>query len=102
MTTGELTDYTVDHLAMFGVTLRRNNTGQRGRYRYGITGWPDLLGYDNRGKFWAVEIKNRATADRKREHQDTERGLMAAAGCRVYVVTCLEDVDRIVLEVEEK
>lgn len=99
MTTGELTDYTVDALAMFGVTIRRNNVGQRGRYRYGIKDWPDLLGYDGRGRFWGIEVKNRETKDRSRGNQNEVRREMAESGCQVAVVTCMEDVDRLIGEV---
>ena len=98
MTTGELTDYTVEHLAMYRVTLRRNNCGFLRGKQYGIKGWPDLLGYDRSGRMWGVEIKNRDTKDRKRENQETAMAQMVAAGCRVYVVTCMEDVDRMVRE----
>jgi hypothetical protein len=98
MTTGELTDYTVEHLAMFGVTLRRNNCGRRGSYSYGIKDWPDLLGYDGRGRFWAIEIKNRETGDHLRGKQEAWMVLMRHKGCMVGVVACMEDVDRLVKE----
>ena len=96
MTTGDLTTYTVDALAMFGVTLRRNNCGFVRGKQYGIKGWPDLLGYDRTGRMWGVEIKNRDTKDRMREHQEKAMARMAAAGCKVAVVTCMGDVDRLV------
>ncbi len=96
MTTTQLTDYTRDTLAHVGVTLRRNNVGLKGHYSYGLKGWPDLLGYDRRGRFWAIEIKNAATKDKDRGKQERAREDMDYAGCIVAVVTRPEDVTALI------
>ena len=97
MNTTALTNYTVEHLAMHGVTLRRNNTGMKGGYRYGIKDWPDLVGF-HRGRFWGIEIKNRDTGDKLRDKQEAWLVIMRDNGCVAEVVTCMEDVDRLVQE----
>ena len=93
MTTKELTDYIISVLPW--VTLRRNNTGRRGKYLYGIRNWPDLIGYDGSGRFWAIEIKNKDTGDKIRGRQDEEMAAMRIFGCVVFVVRCKEDADEL-------
>lgn len=95
MTTTELTDYTRDTLAHVGVTLRRNNVGLKGRYRYGIKDWPDLIGYDRMGRFWGIEIKNAATKDKDRGKQAEARAAMTDCNCIVIVVTSEADIRKL-------
>ena len=93
MTTGDLTEWTIDYLNITrGVRLRRNNAGMKGKYAYGIKGWADILGYGEDGRFWGIEIKNSATHDRQRGAQTAMLEDAAACGCVVAVITCVEDV----------
>ena len=99
MTTGELTDYTVLHMANYNVVLRRNNVGMKGHYTYGIVRWPDVIGYTAKGRFVAIEIKNKDTRDRMRPGQLEAMQDMVLCGCLVGIVTCPADVDKLAQEV---
>lgn len=92
MTTTALTDYTRDTLAAVGVTLRRNNVGLKGHYRYGIKDWPDLIGYGPGGVMWCIEIKNAETKDKARGKQLEALAAMRMVGCVTGVVRRQEDV----------
>ena len=95
MTTRELTDWITEYLQRTRhVRLRRNNAGRKGRYAYGIAGWPDLVGYDETGRMWAIEIKNRSTRDRQRGAQTLFLEDAAACGCEVAVIGDTDDVMR--------
>lgn len=95
MTTAELTDHTVYMASLFGVILRRNAVDHRGRTKAGIADWPDLIGYDRAGRFWAIEVKNRETKDRMRPGQLAAMRQMIRRGCQVHRVQDAADVEGI-------
>lgn len=97
MTTASLRAYTVDMMGHAGVVLRWNNVRSKGRYRFGIQRWPDLLGYDRWGCFWGIDIKNPATRDKPSEAQLEEWRLMGKSGCEIHIVASREDAGNLAI-----
>ncbi len=67
----------LDYLEMRGVFCWRNNTGARGRVKYGKLGSPDIIGIMPNGRFIGVELKKpkgRGLSDnQERFHKDALR-----------------------------
>ena len=66
----------LNYLERRGVYCWRNNTGARGRVKYGKVGSPDIIGIMPNGRFIGVELKKpkgRLSDKQRRFHKDALR-----------------------------
>jgi hypothetical protein len=86
-----------------GIFFWRNNTGGRGKLRFGLKGSSDLIGITNqrckvgKGRFLAIEVKNKSKKSKASPEQILFLEMINKSGGVGILARSVEDVVKILL-----
>ena len=92
--TNTVTNEILDYLDEIGCTAWRNNSGAikigKRFIKFGLKGSPDIIGYNQKGRFIGVEIK--IGTDQLSIEQTNFIANAIESNCNIIVASCLNDV----------